>query len=85
MQSGWVDDDADQEGDDMTPPRIPRIYHAPCLPHTEPRVSLSIIVFWIAVLGLAAILGSLHAAWWQVGIAGWLVWLVRFTARREGL
>jgi hypothetical protein len=54
-----------------------------CLPHTEPRTKLSVIVFWTAVLVILAILGSLHAAWWQTGLAFGSVWLVRITARRE--
>ncbi len=53
------------------------------VPDREPRTKPSVIAFWSAVLVISAILGSLHAAWWQIGLAFGAVWLVRVTARRE--
>jgi hypothetical protein len=48
-----------------------------------PRVTRSVIVFWTAVTVLIAILGSLHATWWQDCLEFLLIWLVRITARWE--
>jgi hypothetical protein len=56
------------------------------LPDSDyPRATLSGLIFLLAILALAAILGSLKATWWQDCIAFVLVYLVRWTARREGL
>lgn len=66
-----------------SPTHIPRTY----VPHPvwdrQPRVTVADLIFWIAVLIIFAILGSLKAAWWQIGLTFLFVLLVRVTSRRE--
>lgn len=54
-------------------------------PHCESRWTLARVVFLIALFLIVVILGSLKAAWWQIGVVVLLLWLVRFTSRWEYL
>ncbi len=49
------------------------------------RTTLAVMVLWGTMLGLLIILVPLKAAWWQIGLALVLVWLVRLTSRWEVL
>lgn len=53
--------------------------------HNRDRAPLPVIIYWTAVLCIIWILGSLHAAYWQIAITCLLVWFVRYTSRWEVL